>query len=54
VNWKCLLTLIASYGVAPCPSDPLALTNRLVVHPADFPHDVEFVVVRDKYIFSIM
>lgn len=42
------------YGVAPCPSDPLALTNRLVVHPADFPQDVEFVMIRNQYILSIM
>lgn len=42
------------YGVAPCPSDPLALTNRLVVHPADFPEDVEFALIRNQYILSIM
>lgn len=42
------------FNIAPCPSDPLALTNRLVVHPGDFPPEVEFAVLRNKFIFSIM
>jgi vesicle-fusing ATPase len=42
------------YGIAPCPSDPLALTNRLVVHPADFPPEVEFVILRNHFVLSIM
>ncbi|WWC97459.1 hypothetical protein V866_004339 [Kwoniella sp. B9012] len=42
------------YNIAPCPSDPLALTNRLVVNPNDFPQDVEFVLMRNKFIFSIV
>ncbi|BEI82591.1 hypothetical protein CcaverHIS002_0304590 [Cutaneotrichosporon cavernicola] len=42
------------FGIAPCPSDPLALTNRLVVNPADFPQDVENVILRGKYILSII
>jgi vesicle-fusing ATPase len=32
----------------------LALTNRLVVNPADFPQDVECVILRGKYILSII
>ncbi|KAK1921264.1 putative vesicular-fusion protein sec18 [Papiliotrema laurentii] len=44
----------AIFNIAPCPSDPLALTNRLVVHPGDFPPDVEFVVLRDKFVLSII
>jgi hypothetical protein len=46
--------LIIRYGVAPCPSDPLALTNRLVVHPADFPPEVEFVIIRNHFVLSVM
>jgi hypothetical protein len=42
------------FGIAPCPSDPLALTNRLVVNPGDFPPDVEFVILRDRFVLSIM
>ncbi|WRT63317.1 uncharacterized protein IL334_000222 [Kwoniella shivajii] len=42
------------YNIAPCPSDPLALTNRLVVNPSDFSPDVEFVVMRNKFVFSII
>ncbi|WVQ83903.1 hypothetical protein IAT38_006047 [Cryptococcus sp. DSM 104549] len=42
------------FGIAPCPSDPLALTNRLVVNPSDFPQDVEFVTLRQRYVFSII
>ena len=42
------------FNIAPCPSDPLALTNRLVVNPGDFPEDVEFVILRDRFILSIM
>lgn len=45
---------LSSYNIAACPSDPLALTNRLVVSPGDFSQDVEFVVLRNKFIFSIM
>ena len=44
----------ASFNIAPCPSDSLALTNRLVVHGGDFPPEVEFIIVRNKYILSIM
>ncbi|WWD22793.1 hypothetical protein CI109_107287 [Kwoniella shandongensis] len=42
------------FHIAPCPSDPLALTNRLVVNAADFAPDVEFAIMRNKYIFSII
>lgn len=42
------------YNIAPCPSDPLALTNRLVVNGGDFPQDTEYVIVRNRFIFSIM
>jgi hypothetical protein len=42
------------FNIASCPSDPLALTNRLVVNAADFPPDVEFVNIRGQYIMSIM
>ncbi|KAK8844660.1 hypothetical protein IAR55_006507 [Kwoniella newhampshirensis] len=44
----------AIFNIAPCPSDPLALTNRLVVNSADFAPDVEFVIMRNKFIFSII
>ncbi|KAL7420309.1 transport between ER and Golgi ATPase protein [Cryptotrichosporon argae] len=36
------------FGIAACPSDPLALTNRLVVNGSDFPQDLEFVLVRNR------
>jgi vesicle-fusing ATPase len=52
-RWSITETM-CSYGVAPCPSDPLALTNRLVVNPNDFAPDVEFVILRDHFILSIM
>ncbi|CAD6580525.1 MAG: transport between ER and Golgi ATPase protein, partial [Tremellales sp. Tagirdzhanova-0007] len=42
------------YNIAPCPSDPLALTNRLVVHSGDFPPDVEFVLLRNRFVLSII
>ncbi|WVR03176.1 hypothetical protein IAU60_000167 [Kwoniella sp. DSM 27419] len=42
------------YGIAPCPSDPLALTNRLVVHPSDFSPDVEFAILRNRFVLSII
>jgi hypothetical protein len=28
--------LVCSYGIVASPSDPLALSNRLVVNPSDF------------------
>ena len=42
------------YGISACPTDALALTNRLVVHPADFPEEVEYVRVKGKYILGIV
>ncbi|KAJ9118952.1 hypothetical protein QFC24_005918 [Naganishia onofrii] len=42
------------YGIASCPTDALALTNRLVVHPSDFPEDAEYVRVKGKYILGIV
>ncbi|KAI9634251.1 putative vesicular-fusion protein sec18 [Dioszegia hungarica] len=42
------------FNIAPCPSDPLALTNRLVVNGSDFPPEVEFVIIRNRFIFSII
>jgi vesicle-fusing ATPase len=41
------------YNIDPCPSDPLALSNRLVVNPQDFA-SADFVILRNQYIFSIM
>lgn len=43
-----------SFNIAPCPSDPLALTNRLVVNPGDFPPEVKFVTIRNRFVLSIM
>ncbi|WVQ76632.1 hypothetical protein IAR50_006305 [Cryptococcus sp. DSM 104548] len=42
------------YGISTCPSESLALSNRLVVNRADFPDDVEFVRVRGRYVFAIV
>ncbi|TXT05060.1 hypothetical protein VHUM_03880 [Vanrija humicola] len=42
------------FGVVNCPSGPLALTNKLVVNPHDWPQDVEFIILRNRYIFSIL
>ncbi|KAK4687823.1 vesicle-fusing ATPase, partial [Tremellales sp. Uapishka_1] len=42
------------FDIAPCPSDPLALTNRLVVSGGDFPPEVEFVMVRNRFVLSIV
>ncbi|GFZ44719.1 Vesicular-fusion protein SEC18 [Saitozyma sp. JCM 24511] len=42
------------FNIAPCPSDPLALTNRLVVSGGDFPPEVEFVIIRNRFILSII
>ncbi|OXG79077.1 vesicle-fusing ATPase [Cryptococcus neoformans A2-102-5] len=42
------------FNIAPCPSDALALTNRLVVHPSDFPSDVDFALLRGRFIFSVI
>lgn len=47
-------TVRGVFGIAPCPSDPLALTNRLVVNGADFPQDVEFVRLNHRFICSII
>lgn len=41
------------YNIDPCPSDPLALSNRLVINEQDFAN-AEFVILRNQYIFSIM
>lgn len=41
------------YNIDPCPSDPLALSNRLVVNEQDF-GDAEFAILRNQFIFSIM
>lgn len=38
----------ASYGVQSCPSDALALTNRLIVHPNDFA-DGEHVLLKGQF-----
>ena len=42
------------YQIDPCPSDPLALSNRLVVNEQDFGPDTEFVILRGQFIFAIM
>ncbi|KAI5455049.1 transport between ER and Golgi ATPase protein [Naganishia albida] len=42
------------YGISACPTDALALTNRLVVHPSDFPEEVEYVRLKGKYILGIV
>lgn len=41
------------YNIDPCPSDPLALSNRLVVNEQDF-GDAEFAILRNQFIFSII
>jgi len=53
-KWRWMSSTEDRFNIAPCPSDPLALTNRLVVHPNDFPPDVEFVILRDRFVMSIM
>lgn len=40
--------------MAACPSDTLALTNRLVVNPNDFDSSVEYVRLKHNHILSII
>ena len=41
-----------SFTVQACPSDPLALSNCLIVHPADF-RDGEHVLVKDNFPLTV-
>ncbi|KAF8267436.1 AAA-domain-containing protein [Lactarius quietus] len=40
------------FAVQPCPSDALALTNRLIVHPSDF-KDGEHVLVKGEFPLTV-
>jgi len=42
-----------SFNIAACPNEALALTNRLIVHPSDFPEGVDYVRLKGKYILGI-
>jgi hypothetical protein len=41
-----------SFAVQPCPSDILALSNRLIVHPSDF-KDGEHVLVKGEFPLTV-
>lgn len=49
-----LIAWLSRFGIAACPSDALALTNKLVVNGQDFPPHVEFVRLKGKYVMAIM
>lgn len=46
--------LPCSFGIAACPSDALALTNKLIVNGQDFPPHVEYVRLKGKYVMAIL
>lgn len=41
-----------SFSVQPAPSDTLALSNRLIVHPSDF-RDGEHVLVKGEFPLTV-
>jgi hypothetical protein len=41
-----------SFGVVNSPSDPLALTNCLIVHPSDFPQG-QHVLINGTYALTV-
>ena len=44
--------LYHSFSVQPAPSDILALSNRLIVHPSDF-NDGEHVLVKGEFPLTV-